>query len=126
MRRLRLLGPASIDRIPETQKDTAKSAGDERNAGEVPRFRSRRTVALLGYLAAERRSVVRDFLAALFWPDEATSKGRSNLRRELHNLAQILPDCWELDRQAVAFIPSADVAVDTYTLLQQEAEERWG
>jgi len=57
----------------------------------VPRFRSRRTVALLGYLAAERRSVVRDFLAALFWPDEATSKGRSNLRRELHNLAQILP-----------------------------------
>ncbi len=125
MRYLRLLGPACVDRIPETQKDTAKSADDEANAGAVPRFRSRRTMALLGYLVAERRSVARDFLAALFWPDEATSKGRSNLRRELHNLAQILPDCWELDRQAVAFVPSADVAVDTYTLLQLEAEERW-
>ena len=125
MRLLRLLGPACVDRIPETQKDTAKSAGDERDAGAVPRFRSRRTMALLGYLVAERRSVARDFLAALFWPDEATSKGRSNLRRELHNLAQILPNCWELDRQAVAFVPSADVAIDLYTLLQLEAEERW-
>jgi len=52
MRRLRLLGPACVDRIPRTQKDTAKSAGDERGAGAVPRFRSRRTVALLGYLVA--------------------------------------------------------------------------
>jgi ABC-type oligopeptide transport system substrate-binding subunit/DNA-binding SARP family transcriptional activator len=82
-------------------------------------------VALLGYLAAERRSVARDSLAALLWPDEATSKGRSNLRRELHNLAQILPDCWELDRQAVAFVPSTDVTVDLYTLLHLETEERW-
>jgi DNA-binding SARP family transcriptional activator len=82
-------------------------------------------VALLGYLAAERRAVARDSLAALFWPDEATSTGRSNLRRELYNLAQILPDCWELDRQAVAFVPSTDVTIDLYTLLQLEAEERW-
>jgi adenylate cyclase len=125
MRHLWLLGPACVDRIPKTQKTTAKSAGNERNAGAVPRFRSRRTVALLGYLVAERRSVARDFLAALFWPDEAISKGRSNLRREMHNLTQILPGCWELDRQAVAFIPSVDVAIDLYTLLQLEAEERW-
>jgi DNA-binding SARP family transcriptional activator len=82
-------------------------------------------VALLGYLVAEQRLVAREFLAALFWPDEATSKGRSNLSRELYNLAQILPDCWELDRQAAAFVPSPEVVVDTYTLLQLEAEERW-
>jgi predicted ATPase/DNA-binding SARP family transcriptional activator len=82
-------------------------------------------VALLGYLVAEQRLIAREFLAALFWPDEATSKGRSNLSRELHNLAQILPDCWELDPQAVAFVPSPEVVVDTYTLLQLEAEERW-
>jgi adenylate cyclase len=126
MRRLRLLGPACVDRIPKTQTKTAKSAEDERNAAPVPRFRSRRTVALLGYLVAERRSVAREFLATLFWPDEATSKGRSSLRRELHNLAQILPDCWELDRQAVAFVPSAGVAIDLYTLLELESEERWG
>jgi DNA-binding SARP family transcriptional activator/tetratricopeptide (TPR) repeat protein len=83
-------------------------------------------VALLGYLVVERRSVARGFLAALFWPDEAPSKGRSNLRRELHNLAQILPGCWEMDRQAVAFVPSPEVAIDLYTFLQLEAEERWG
>jgi adenylate cyclase len=120
MRHLWLLGPTHVDQIPKAQTKAVES-----KAGAVPRFRSRRTIALLGYLAAERRSVARDFLAALFWPDEATSKGRSNLRRELHNLAQILPDCWELDRQSVAFIPSANTIVDLCQLLQLEAEERW-
>jgi adenylate cyclase len=126
MRRLWLLGPACVDRIPKTGKEPAKRADADHNEGAVPRFRSRRTVALLGYLVAERRSVARDFLAALFWPDEAATKGRSNLRRELHNLTQILPGCWEMDRQAVAFVPSADVAVDLYTVSQLEAEDRWG
>jgi adenylate cyclase len=125
MQRLWLLGPARVEQIPESQKTTAKSAGDECQTRAVPRFRSRRTVALLGYLVAERRTVARDFLAALFWPDEATSKGRSNLRRELHNLTQILPGCWELGRQAVAFVPSADVEVDIYTLQQLEAQAHW-
>jgi DNA-binding SARP family transcriptional activator len=83
-------------------------------------------VALLGYLVAERRPTARDLLAALFWPDEAQSKGRGNLRRELHNLSQILPDCWQMERQAVAFIPTGDTAVDIYTLMKLEAEERWG
>jgi adenylate cyclase len=94
-------------------------------SGEVPRFRSRRTVALLGYLAAERRRVARDLLTALFWPDWAPSRGRANLRRDLHNLAQILPNCWELDRQSVAFSPSPDTTVDLYQLLQLEAREQW-
>jgi predicted ATPase/DNA-binding SARP family transcriptional activator len=93
--------------------------------GDVPRFRSRRKVALLGYLAAERRLVARDHLAALFWPDELSSKARGNLRRELHNLSQILPECWHLERHAVAFIPSPDSTVDIYKLLDMEADERW-
>ncbi|MCP4535856.1 MAG: serine/threonine protein kinase, partial [Chloroflexi bacterium] len=53
MRRLWLLGPARVDHIQQAHG----------KAGEIPRFRSRRTVALLGYLATERRSVARDFLA---------------------------------------------------------------
>jgi len=125
MRRLWLLGPACVAHTPDPQENRAKSEGHEGQANSPPRFRSRRTVALLGYLVTERRAVARDFLAALFWPDEATSKGRSNLRRELHNLAQILPGCWELDRQAVRFVPSANVEVDLDTFLQLEAEERW-
>jgi len=125
MRRLRLLGPACVESISRTQANPAECAEYERSTGAVPRFRSRRTVAMLGYLVAERRSVARDFLAALFWPDEATSKGRGNLRRELHNLAQILPGCWDLDRQAVAFVPFDGVVIDLDTLQQLEGEKRW-
>lgn len=124
MRRLRLLGPACVDRIQQKQKNR-KNAGDECNTDDVPRFRSRRTIALLGYLAAEQRPVARDFLAALFWPDKASSKARASLRRELYNLTNILPNCWELDRQAVAFVPSTETTVDIFTLLELERQERW-
>ena len=48
------------------------------------------------------------------------------MSRELHNLAQILPDCWELDRQSVTFTPSAATLVDIDQLQQLEAQERWG
>ena len=119
-RRLRLLGPAGVDQTQKAQNKTIESEVEG-----TPRFRSRRTVALLGYLVAERRSVARELLTALFWPDEEPSRGRANLRRELHNLTKILPGCWELDRQAVGFIPSADTTVDLYKLQDLEAGERW-
>jgi adenylate cyclase len=125
MRRLRLFGPVCVDRFHQKQKNK-KNAEDDRNTDDVPRFRSRRTIALLGYLAAEQRPVARDFLAALFWPDEAPSKGRASLRRELYNLSNILPDCWKLDHQAVAFVPSTDTTVDIFTLLELERQDRWG
>ena len=80
--------------------------------GDVPRFRSQRTIALLGYLVAERRALTRTQLAALFWPDEPADTGKANLRRELHNLAQILPDCWETDRVQVAFVSANQTTVD--------------
>ncbi|HET6447425.1 MAG TPA: tetratricopeptide repeat protein [candidate division Zixibacteria bacterium] len=123
VRHLRLLGPVTVDRILDTQKNTAKSAGDEIAA---PRFRSQRTVGLLGYLVTERRPIAREHLALLFWPDDEPSKGRANLRRELYNLARILPDCWELNRQSVAFFPLAGTSVDLDQLLQLERQERWG
>ncbi len=126
MRRLRLLGPASVDQFPESQKNPADFVGNGRTQVEVPRFRSRITIALLGYLVVEQRSFGREHLASLLWPDETPSKGRGNLRRELHNLSRILPDCWETDRQMVAFIPSADTIVDLNVLLQLETQERWG
>jgi DNA-binding SARP family transcriptional activator/Flp pilus assembly protein TadD len=117
---LHLLGPT---RVEQSQK--AKTKRKEESAVTIPRFRSRRTVALLGYLAVEQRPVARDFLAALFWPDEEPSKGRGNLRRELYNLAKVLPDCWALDNQAVAFVPSVDTTVDLYEVVSLQTEERW-
>ena len=89
--------------------------------GHPPRFRSQRTMALLGYLVAEQRAVSRDSLAALFWPDETQSKGRGSLRRELHNLNQVLPDCWEMDRQSVQFAPADHTTVDLFRFREFEA-----
>lgn len=113
----------------------------ESDKDNVPRFRSQRTMALLGYLVAEQRAISRDFLAVLFWPDEELSKGKANLRRELHNLAQILPGCWRVSRQDVAFVvgaerpaldllagtrqAAAEVAVDIYQFQQYEAAQKW-
>ena len=97
----------------------------ESDDGDVPRFRSQRTMALLGYLVAEGRAVSRDALAALFWPDDSQSKGRSNLRRELHNLNQILPDCWEMDRQSVRFALANQTTVDLFDFLELEQTEQW-
>ncbi len=93
--------------------------------GAPPRFRSQRTVALLGYLVAEQRPISRDHLAALFWPDEEPAKGKANLRRELHNLARILPDCWQTSRVEVGFVPDEDVTVDIFQFLEFEAQARW-
>lgn len=119
-RRLWLLGPARVDQNLKNQSEVC-----ENEEGAIPRFRSRRTIALLGYLVVERRPISRSFLAAMFWPDEVTSKGRANLSRELHNLVQILPDCWELERQAVAFTPSAGTFIDIDAFVELEAEKRW-
>ena len=126
MRRLRLLGPVRVDQIHNDQSRAAEIETEGRIAGVLPRFRSRRTMGLLGYLVAERRPIARDLLTALFWPDWSPSRGRANLRRDLHNLTQILPDCWESDRQAVAFAPSANTFVDLDQLLQLEEQQRWG
>ena len=93
--------------------------------GEPPRFRSQRTMALLGYLASEQRTVARDTLTTLFWPDETLSRGRTNLRRELHNLSHILPSCWEISEKTVRFSPGAETQVDINVLLQLDQAEQW-
>ena len=93
--------------------------------GTPPRFRSQRTAALLGYLVAEKRPFSRDHLAAFFWPDEDPAKGKANLRRELHNLAQILPGCWQTDRLQVRFVATAVTSIDIDTILQHEKAQEW-
>jgi DNA-binding SARP family transcriptional activator/Flp pilus assembly protein TadD len=82
-------------------------------------------MAILAFLAAERRPVARDHLALLFWPDVEPSKGKANLRRELHNLAQLFPNCWVSEHQAVAFVPSSGTTVDIYALRDFQGEKRW-
>ena len=55
------------------------------------RIRSSRAVALIGYLAAHADSPQpRQRIAGLFWPESADAQALTNLRRELHNLRQVL------------------------------------
>ncbi|MFN2181747.1 MAG: ATP-binding protein [Candidatus Promineifilaceae bacterium] len=119
MRHVSFLGPVRV-------KDDQVLPERENPVEAIPRFRSRRTVGLLGYLVAERRTLARDHLASLFWPDEERAKGRANLSRELHNLARVLPDCWDTDRRAVSFVPSASTIVDIYELEELDRSGRWG
>jgi DNA-binding SARP family transcriptional activator/tetratricopeptide (TPR) repeat protein len=52
---------------------------------------SSRTVALVGFLAAHAGSPqTRQRIAGLFWPDSTDAQALTNLRRELHNLRQVL------------------------------------
>ncbi len=57
------------------------------------RTRSSRTVALVGFLVAHAGSPqMRQRIAGLFWPDSTDAQALTNLRRELHNLRQVLGD----------------------------------
>ena len=68
-----------------------QSITDERTASV--RIRSSRTVALIGFLAAHPGSPqTRQRIAGLFWPESADGQALTNLRRELHNLRQIMGD----------------------------------
>jgi DNA-binding SARP family transcriptional activator len=53
----------------------------------VPR---RKAVALLSFLAVEKKSYTREYLAALLWPNASQSRGLGSLRVELHALNRVL------------------------------------
>jgi ABC-type oligopeptide transport system substrate-binding subunit/DNA-binding SARP family transcriptional activator len=94
--RLRLLGPIQIERAGKT----------------VRGFESHKALALLGYLAAHDHPLTRAHLADLLWSDKSETRARGNLRRVLHNLAQLLPDCLTIERDTVQLCRSADFWVD--------------
>ena len=57
------------------------------------RARSSRAVALVAFLAVHAGSPqARQRIAGLFWPDSTDAQALTNLRRELHQLRQLLGD----------------------------------
>src|ERR1700742_3148335 len=57
------------------------------------RTRSSRGVALIAFLAVHAGSPqTRSRIAGLFWPDSTDAQALTNLRRELHQLRQLLGD----------------------------------
>src|SRR5690348_2310722 len=64
-----------------------------RNATDIVRTRSSRTLELVAFLAAHAEvPQSRQRLAGLFWPDSSDEQALTNLRRELHHLRQLLGD----------------------------------
>ncbi|MCL4299102.1 MAG: NACHT domain-containing protein, partial [Anaerolineae bacterium] len=69
----------------------------------VTALASRKTEALLGYLACTRRPHAREVLADLLWDDRSQSQALGNLRVVLTSLRQVLGPYVTITRQAVAF-----------------------
>jgi DNA-binding SARP family transcriptional activator len=76
-------------------------------------FRTRKTFALLIYLAVERQPVARDQLAALLWPESDSAHARGMLRNTLVYLRQALGDATlRISRETVGLTPGFDVELD--------------
>ncbi|MFJ6417210.1 ATP-binding protein [Paeniglutamicibacter sp. NPDC091659] len=82
-----------------------------------------RAVELLAYLVLHPGiRVPRPVLAGTFWPDTPERQAMTNLRRELHNLRQLLEglDCLATSDGAIGWLPHPRLRVD----VQVFAEER--
>ena len=77
-------------------------------------YRRRRSVALLAYMAQSPRLHSREKLVTIFWPEEAPTRARANLRRDLFHIRQHLKDeLLTVSRTQVGFQPEAPLWVDT-------------
>jgi predicted ATPase/DNA-binding SARP family transcriptional activator/Tfp pilus assembly protein PilF len=104
--RLRFLGPVQVERDGEPLRG----------------FRSRKALALLGYLVAQGQALPREHLCDLFWGDQTESRGRANLSWVLHKLTNLLPACLEADRHTVQFQRSEPYWLDVDAFEQLEAQ----
>ncbi|HSB90311.1 MAG TPA: tetratricopeptide repeat protein [Anaerolineales bacterium] len=88
-----------------------------------------RLLSLWGYLLVHRqRPTPRHLLAYSFWPDEAETESRLNLRRHLHRLLQLLPPApaetpWILsDHSTLQWNAAADAWLDVAEFERLSAE----
>jgi ABC-type oligopeptide transport system substrate-binding subunit/DNA-binding SARP family transcriptional activator len=73
----------------------------KRDGEPVRGFRSRKALALLGYLAVHSQSIPRERLVDLFWEDKSETQGRSNLSWVLGRISSLLHGCLQADRHTV-------------------------
>lgn len=93
--------------------------------GEV-RTRASRTIALLACLAAHAGSPQsRTHIAGTFWPESGDAQALTNLRRELHQLRQVLGDATgslEVTSTHLCWTPDPGCRVDLVDFLRERAE----
>ena len=82
--------------------------------GQAVPFNLRKGQALLAYLAETGRAHSRDFLAALFWPENDQAGARGRLRRTLYRISQTLGEDLLLTAgDTVELNPEAGLWVDS-------------
>ena len=79
---------------------------------EVVGFRSKKTQALLCYLAVTRRPHSRSALAGLLWGDMPEDRARMNLSKSLTNLRRLVGHHLTITRQTIAFAQSSPYHLD--------------
>jgi DNA-binding SARP family transcriptional activator/predicted ATPase/Tfp pilus assembly protein PilF len=94
----------------------------ERDGVPVRGLRSRKALALLGYLAVQGGPVPRERLVDLLWEDKTESQGRSNLSWVLNRISSLLPDLLQADRHTVQFQPAAPHWLDIETFKELQAK----
>ena len=93
------------------------------HSGQAVRFRTRKELALLAYLAVENGVHTREKMIALFWPDSDSAQGRATLRRTLADLRATLEGTGALgsshlrfEREQLSFDTTSDVELDLHLL----------
>jgi tetratricopeptide (TPR) repeat protein len=84
----------------------------ERDGKPVGGFRSRKALALLGYLAVQDQPVSRERLVDLLWEDKTESQGRNNLSWVLSKISSLLPGLLQADRHTIQFQPTVPYWLD--------------
>jgi DNA-binding SARP family transcriptional activator/predicted ATPase len=94
----------------------------ERDGEPVRGFRSRKALALLGYLVMQDQPVSRECLVDLLWEEKTESQGRNNLSWVLNHISKHLPNCLVADRHTVQFQRSASYQVDLDVFEELESQ----
>lgn len=97
-----------------------------RHDGHPVTFPTRKTLALLVYLAVAGGTVSREQITALLWPESNSELGRASLRKALTYLRQALdPDNsqahFQAERDSLSLDPASGIEVDVWAL--QEAAQ---
>jgi len=95
-------------------------------------FSTRKTLALLIYLAIEGGAQPREHLAALLWPESSPERSHANLRNTLRHLQAALRQAGSraqspflsITHQSLSLNPDADIAFDLHTIEQAYALAR--
>lgn len=82
------------------------------NGRVLTTFKSRKTEALLVFLACTVRPQAREELAALLWDGSDPAQAQANLRKTLSDLRQEVGEFLLIDRQHIGFNPTADFWLD--------------